>query len=138
MGRFLQIRTRGWMRLALIAILIAEGCTSTRSRPALTFTQPGTRTLVKGIVTFQHDGSPQLIECGSYERLDLGTMGQGQYLYFRKRADEIQQAERQPVTAHLSGYLSRGESGGLIEQPTVLALSAGHCTEPKDPGLRDY
>jgi hypothetical protein len=138
MGRPSQIGKRGWRGLAATTILIAAGCTPAGIGPLLTPAEPAARTLVKGVVTFQRDGTPRLIECGSDRPLHLGTMGQGHYRYFRKRANEIWRRKREPVTAHLSGYLDRSESGGIIEQPTVLALSAGYCTEPEDPGLRDY
>jgi hypothetical protein len=116
-------------RSSALALLLAAGCASTPPEPS--------RAEIRGLVSFQADGTAQFVECSSGERIRLEGMGQGHLMSFRRHVTQLAARTKQPVTAHVSGYLTRSEDGAVMEQPSVLSLSSGRCTA-KDAGLYDY
>lgn len=120
--------------LAMAPILLAMGCASLTGPDD---TEPtAARVTITGVITFADNGDPWLVTCGAgSQRVRVGTMTKGNYLYLRRRVRDLEGRETQPVTAQMSGYLRRAKKTRLMEQPALMWLSAGHCTDPDEPPM---
>lgn len=121
-----------WIILPIAALLLLSGCASTA--------QPGDgrpRVTLTGVLSFA-DHKPRLKECGSRREVRLGEMAHGSYLYLRRRAREVATWRNRPVTAEVSGYLSRSGRELRMDGVALHGLGPGSCRRIVDYGNIDY
>lgn len=110
----------------LAAAAIASACATDEALV------PADRVTVTGMLGFADDGQPWLEDCRTQQRVDVGTMTTGNYLYLRRRAEALGARDGKRVTAQISGYLRSTAAAPRLHEPALMWLSPGHCAEGAD------
>jgi hypothetical protein len=118
----------------LAAAVLTSACTAAVATPGAD-AKAAARVTLTGVATFTDDGDAWLVDCLNKEqRTKVGAMTTGNQLYLKRRIEELEGREGKPVTAQMSGYLvTQDDKPRVLEQPALMWLSAGHCTEPDEP-----
>lgn len=86
--------------------------------------------VVKGELTLNSYGIPQVAECGSHRQFQLGVMASSPYFRLLKEYDAISVAGTKPVLVQLSGVPTDSSNSGsdqVLDSPTVISLTGGNC-----------
>jgi hypothetical protein len=106
--------------LCLFLLLIA--CSA--AREPIEVAQP--RVTLTGVVAFTETGAPEFMDCAAKAKVAL-DMTTGNYMFFKRRAGQLNRRVGQPVIAEMSGYLHQTSTGPQLERAALLSLNPGVC-----------